>query len=41
MFVTPRDIDSSVRSAGRLIGYGIILQLHPGLTVADIDMLVG
>lgn len=41
MFVTPRDIDSSVRSAGRLIGYGINLALHPGLTVADIDMLVG
>lgn len=41
MFVTPRGIDSLVRSAGRLIGYGIDLTLHPGLTVADIDMLVG
>lgn len=41
MFVTPRDIDSAVRTAGRLIGYGINLALHDGLTVADVDMLVG
>lgn len=41
MFVTPRDIDSAVRCAGRLIGYGINLALHDGLTVADIDMLIG
>ena len=41
MFVTPRGIDSLVRCAGRLIGYGIDLALHPGLTVEDIDMLVG
>lgn len=41
MFVTPRDIDSSVRSAGKLIGYGINLALHPMLNIDDIDMLVG
>lgn len=41
MFVTPRDIDSVVRSLGRLIGYGINLALHRGLTVSDVDMLVG
>lgn len=41
MFVTPRDIDSSVRALGRLIGYGIDLALHDGLTVADVDMLIG
>ncbi len=41
MFVTPRDIDSLVRAAGRLIGYGVDLALHPGLSVADVDMLVG
>lgn len=41
MFVTPRDIDSSVRTLGRLIGYGINLALHKGLTVPDVDMLVG
>lgn len=41
MFVTPRDIDSSVRSAGRLIGYGINLAIHKGLGISDVDMLVG
>ncbi len=41
MFVTPRNIDSAVRSAGRLIGYGIDLALHDGLTVSDVDMLIG
>lgn len=41
MFVTPRDIDSSVRAAARVIGYGIDLALHPGLTVGDIDLLIG
>ncbi len=41
MFVTPRSIDSVVRSAGRLIGYGINLALHRGLSISDIDMLVG
>lgn len=39
MFVTPRDIDASVRDVAKLIGYGINLALHDGLTVADIDML--
>ncbi len=39
MFVTPRYIDSTVR-AGKLIGYGVNLALHTGLTIADIDMLV-
>lgn len=41
MFVTPRGIDSQVRSVSRIIGYGINLALHPGITVGDIDMLVG
>ena len=40
MFVTPRGIDSQIRSAGRLIGYGINLALHKGLSVTDVDMLV-
>lgn len=39
MFVTPRDVDASVRDVAKLIGYGINLALHDGLTVADIDML--
>lgn len=41
MFVTPRNIDSAVRRAARIIAYGINLALHRCLTVADIDMLVG
>lgn len=41
MFVTPRSIDSLVRSAGRVIGYGINLALHCGLTLEDIDLLIG
>lgn len=41
MFVTPRDIDSAVRTAGRLIGYAINLALHRDLTVEDVDMLLG
>lgn len=40
-FLTPRSIDSAVRSAARVIAYGINLALHPGLTVSDIDLLVG
>ena len=41
LFVTPRDIDSSVRSCARVVAYGINLALHPGLTLGDIDALVG
>lgn len=41
MFVTPREIDSLVRSAARVIAYGINMALHPGLSAEDIDMLVG
>ena len=41
MFVTPRDIDSQVRLVSRLIAYGINLALHRGLTVEDIDLLLG
>ena len=40
LIVTPRDIDRSARDAARLVGYGIDLALHPGLTVEDVDMLV-
>ncbi|MGI5977131.1 MAG: GPR endopeptidase [Candidatus Limivicinus sp.] len=41
MFVTPRDIDSLVRSAARIIGFGINLALHPGLSIEDVELLLG
>jgi len=40
MFVTPRGIDAMVRGAARLIGCGIDMALHPGLTPADVDALL-
>ena len=40
MIVTPRDIDKYVRDAAKLIGYGINLALHDGLTVEDVDMFI-
>jgi len=40
MFVTPRDIDRSVRDMAKLIGYSINLALHKGLSVADVDMFL-
>ena len=41
LFVTPRDIDSAVRDCARVIAYGINLALQRGLTVDDVDALVG
>lgn len=41
MIVTPRNIDSEVVCAARLVAYAVNCALHPGLTLADIDMLVG
>lgn len=41
MFVTPCDIDSLVRAAGRLIGYAVNLALHPAITIETIDSLIG
>ena len=40
MIVTPRDIDKYVRDAAKLIGYGLNLALHEGLTVEDVDMFL-
>ena len=40
MVVTPRDIDARVRELGRLIGYGIDLAVHRGLTLADVASFV-
>ena len=41
MIVTPRDIDSNVRTISRLMAYGINLAVHRGLTVRDVDMFLG
>lgn len=41
LFVTPRDIDSAVRDCARVVAYGIDLALHRGLTLAELDALVG
>ncbi|MBP3633880.1 MAG: GPR endopeptidase [Oscillospiraceae bacterium] len=41
MIVTPRDIDARVNTLARLLGYGISLALHRGLTVSDISCFVG
>ena len=40
MFVTPRSIDSLVRSCARLIGAGLNLALHPGLSLEEMDLLL-
>ena len=41
LFVTPRDIDRCVRDTAKLIGYGINLALHDGLSIEDVDMFLG
>ncbi len=41
LILTRRDIDKCVRDVGRLLGYAINLALQDGLTVTDIDMLIG
>lgn len=41
LFLTPRDIDSRVHELSRLIGYGITLALHDGLSIDDITGLLG
>ena len=40
LFVTLRNIDELVRSVSKLVAYGLNLALHPGLSIADVDMLV-
>lgn len=40
MFVTPRDIDAAVRQVSRVLGYGINLALHPGLSMEEMDDLL-
>ena len=41
MIVTPREIDARVSDCSKLLGYGINLALHKGLTVEDITMFLG
>ncbi len=41
LILTRRDIDKCVRDVGRLLGYALDLALQDGLSVADIDMLIG
>ena len=41
MIVTPKEIDSRVNDISKLIGYGINLALHQGLTPEDITMFLG
>ncbi|NLV86756.1 MAG: GPR endopeptidase [Clostridiales bacterium] len=41
MIVTPRSIDSEVSNTSKLVAYAINLALHKGITVEDVDMLVG
>lgn len=38
--VTTKDIDRQVTDVSRVIGYGVNLALHPGLTVSDVDLFL-
>jgi spore protease len=40
MIVTPKDIDAKVADISKLVGYGINLALHDGITVEDVSMYV-
>ena len=40
LMVTPRDIDSQVADLSKIIGWGISLALQPGLTMADLELLL-
>lgn len=37
LIVTPGDIDARVREMARVVGFGLNLALHPGLTIADVE----
>ncbi len=40
MMVTPREIDSYIEDISKLIGYGINLALHDGLTIDDVNLFL-
>ncbi len=41
LIVTPREIDAQAAEISRLIGYGLNLCLQPGLSIEDLDLLLG
>ncbi len=41
LLVTPKDIDAQAAYLSRLIGYGITMALQKGLTVEDVELLLG
>lgn len=41
MVVTPKDIDAQVGLISRLLGYGISLGLHRGMTMGELSCLIG
>ena len=41
LFVTPKDIDSQVADMARIIGYGINLALQPGMSLEELELLLG
>lgn len=41
VLVTPKDIDTLVTQMAKILGYGINAALHPGLSVEDMDYLLG
>ena len=40
LIVTPKDIDTQVHDLAKVIGYGINLALHPGLTIQDVELFL-
>lgn len=40
LMVTPRDIDQRVADMGKVIGYGIDLALHTGLSIEDVELFL-
>ena len=40
LMVTPRDIDSQVADLSKVIGFGINLALHKGLSVEDVELFL-
>ena len=40
LLVTPKDIDTQVHDLAKVIGYGINLALHTGLTIGDVELFL-